>query len=104
MTTSASGASAKNIRFVSRCDQGGRLDGVQVIVHKGYAYVGHMFADCFSVIDVRDPSHPKTVAFVAAPENTRSHHLQIHGNILLAVNGPNIWAMSQYASQVDYYS
>ena len=50
------------------------------------------------------PLHPKTVAFVAAPKNTRSHHLQIHGDILLAVNGPNIWAMQQYASQQDYYA
>jgi hypothetical protein len=30
--------------------------------------------------------------------------LQIHGDILLAVNGPNIWAMQQYASQADYYA
>ncbi len=29
--------------------------------------------------------------------------MQIHGDILLAVNGPNIWAMQQYASQADYY-
>jgi hypothetical protein len=102
MTTSA--ASAKNVRVLSRSDQGGRLDGVQVIVHKGHAFVGHMFADGFSVIDVRDPTKPKTVAFVPAPKNTRSHHLQIHGDILIAVNGPNIWAMQQYASQVDYYA
>ena len=27
----------------------------------------------------------------------------MHGDILLAVNGPNIWAMQQYASQADYY-
>ncbi|MBI2716391.1 MAG: hypothetical protein HYX37_18370 [Rhizobiales bacterium] len=98
------GASSKNVRFVSRCDQGGRPDGVQVIVHKGHAFIGHMFSDGFSVVDVRDPLHPKTVAFVAAPKNTRSPHLQIHGDVLLAVNGPNIWAMQQYASQQDYYA
>ncbi len=73
-------------------------------MHKGHAFIGHMFSDGFSVVDVRDPLHPKTVAFVAAPKNTRSHHLQIHGDILLAVNGPNIWAMQQYASQADYYA
>jgi len=39
-TTSASGASAKNVRLVSRCDQGGRSDGVQVIVTKGHAFIG----------------------------------------------------------------
>ena len=98
------GASAKNIGFLSRCDQGGRLDGVQVIVERNHAFIGHMFADGFSVVDVNDPRQPKTVAFVAAPKNTRSHHLQIAGDILMAVNGPNIWAMQQYASQVDYYA
>jgi hypothetical protein len=103
MTTLPAGATAKNVSFVSRCDQGGRLDGVQVIVHKGYAYVGHMFSDGFSVIDVRDPKNPRTVAFVAAPKNTRSHHLQISGDILLTINGPNVWAMSQYSNQADYF-
>jgi hypothetical protein len=97
-------ATSHNVTLLSRCDQGGRPDGVQVIVDKGYAYVGHMFADGFSVIDVRDPTKPKTVAFIAAPKNTRSHHLQIHGDLLLIVNGPNTWAMQQYASQADYYA
>src|ERR1043165_9516465 len=104
MSKIPAGATAKNISFLARSDQGGRLDGVQCIVHKGYAYVGHKFSDGFTVIDVRDPKSPKTVAFVAAPKNTRSHHLQIHGDILLTVNGPNIWAMQQYASQADYYA
>jgi hypothetical protein len=97
-------ASAKNIRLLARDDQGGRPDGVQIIVEKGFAYVGHMFSDGFSVIDVRDPLKPKTVAFVAAPKNTRSHHLQVHGDLLLAVNGPNVWAMQQYQSQQAYYA
>ena len=97
-------ASSKGIRLLSRTDQGGRPDGVQIILHKCHAFIGHMFADGFSVVDVRDPLKPKTVAFVAAPKNTRSHHLQIAGDILMAVNGPNIWAMQQYASQQDYYA
>ena len=103
MTALPPGATAKNVRFVARSDQGGRPDGVQCIVHKGHAFIGHMFSDGFSVIDVRDPKNPKPVAFVPAPNNTRSHHLQIAGDILLAVNGPNVWAMSQYSSQQDYY-
>ena len=102
--TDLPGASAKNVLFVSRCDQGGRPDGVQVMVHKGHAYIGHMFSDGFSIVDVRDPKNPNTVAFVAAPRNTRSHHLQIAGDVLLAVNGPNVWAMQRYASQQDYYA
>src|SRR4029078_9868950 len=104
MMNSPAGATASNVRFLSRNDQGGRPDGVQVIVHKGHAFIGHMFSDGFTVVDVHDPVKPKSVAFVAAPKSTRSHHLQIHGDILLAVNGPNIWAMQQHATQQDYYA
>ena len=104
MSSSPPGASARNISYLSHCDQGGRPDGVQVILHKGHAFIGHMFADGFSVVDVRDPKKPKTIAFVAAPKNTRSHHIQIAGDVLMVVNGPNIWAMQQYASQADYYA
>jgi hypothetical protein len=104
LTTSQGAAGSANIKLLSRCDQGGRTDGVQVIVAKGHAFIGHMFSDGFSVVDVRDGRNPKTVAFVAAPKNTRSHHLQVHGDLLLCVNGPNIWAMQQYASNADYYA
>jgi len=96
--------SASNISFVAYCDQGGRPDGVQVIVHEGFAYVGHMFSDGFSVIDVRDPRHPKAVAFVAMPPNTRSHHLQVADNLLLAINGPSIWTLAQFQDQSKYFA
>src|SRR6476469_3171581 len=104
MTMTTPGASAKNVKHLSRCDQGGRSDGVQVIVAKGHAFIGHMFSDGFSVVDVRDAKNPKPVAFVAAPKNTRSHHLQVSGDILLTVNGPNIWAMARYQNNADYYA
>ena len=35
---------AYNIALLGHTDQGGRGDGVQVMVGAGYAYVGHMFA------------------------------------------------------------
>lgn len=97
-------AASRNIRFLARSDQGGRPDGTQVMVHKGHAYVGHMFSDGFTVIDVRDPRAPKPVVFVANPPNTRSHHIQVHDNILLAVNGANIWALAKYNEQKDYFT
>ena len=50
--------SARNIEFVASCDQGGRGDGVQVMVHKGHAFVGHMFSDGFTIVDVGDPKQP----------------------------------------------
>lgn len=94
----------KNIRFVGHSDQGGRPDGTQVMLHKGHAFVGHMFSDGFSVIDVRDPRAPKTVAFVANPPNTRSHHIQLHDGILLAVQGANVWALARYNDDKKYFT
>jgi hypothetical protein len=35
---------ARSMRIVGYRDQGGRPDGVQVIVHCGFAYVGHTFS------------------------------------------------------------
>ena len=84
---------SRKIKFISHCDQGGRGDGVQVMVHRGFAYIGHGFSNGITVVDVRDPKHPKTVNFLACPPNTRAHHLQTHGDLLLAVNGPSIWTM-----------
>src|SRR5258708_8183274 len=95
---------AKNISFVAYSDQGGRPDGVQVIVHKGFAYVGHMFSDGFSVLDVRDPRKPEAVAFVPMPRNTRSHHLQVADDLLLAINGPSIWTLAQFQDQSKYFA
>ncbi len=86
-------AASRNITFISHCDQGGRGDGVQVMVHRGYAYIGHGFSNGITVVDVRDPKHPKPVNFLACPPNTRAHHLQTHGDLLLAVNGPSVWTM-----------
>ena len=64
---------ARNMRIIGHTDQGGgRADGVQLMVHKGYAYVGHIFSKGFSVIDVRDPTKPTPVGYIATPPNTWS--------------------------------
>ncbi|HTU55947.1 MAG TPA: hypothetical protein VMF62_18435, partial [Acetobacteraceae bacterium] len=49
----------RNMRLIGWSDQGGRLDGVQIMVHRGYAYIGHMFSKGFSIVDVRDPARPR---------------------------------------------
>ncbi len=54
MHIEASNSMRKNIDFVSYSDQGGRGDGVQIMVHKGYAYIGHMFSNGVTVLDVTD--------------------------------------------------
>src|ERR1700740_1984678 len=84
---------SRQVKFISRSDQGGHGDGVQVMVHRGYAYIGHGYSNGISVIDVRDPKHPRYVDSLPCPPNTRAIHLQTHDDLLLAVNGPSVWTM-----------
>ena len=86
-------AASRNIKFVSHSDQGGRGDGVQIMVHRGYAYIGHGFSNGITVLDLRDPKHPKPVNFLPCPPNTRALHLQVHNDLLLAVNCPSMWTL-----------
>src|SRR5438445_13768021 len=95
---------SRAITFVSHSDQGGRSDGVQIMVHRGYAYIGHTFSNGITVMDVRDPKHPKVVDFIACPPNTRAIHLQTHDDLLLAVNGPGAWTMQELQNQQDYFA
>lgn len=68
----------RNMRLIGHSDQGGRPDGVQLMIDKGFAYIGHMFSKGFSVVDVRDPRNPKPASYIVAPDNTWNIHLQTH--------------------------
>jgi hypothetical protein len=97
-------ASSANISVLGHTDQGGKPDGVQIIVHNDHAYIGHMFSDGISVVNVADPRNPKTVNFLPCAPNTRASHLQVHDGLMLAVNAANMWALQQYQDQKDYFS
>ena len=94
---------ARNMRLVGHCDQDGRPDGVQIMVHRGYAYIGHMFSQGFSVIDVRDPKNPRAVNYLAAPPGTWNIHLQAHDDLLLVVNAKDMFAAAEFADERAYY-
>ena len=94
---------ARNMRLIGYCDQGGRPDGVQVMVHRGYAYVGHMFSKGFSVIDVRDPKSPRAANYVTAPPGTWNIHLQTHDDLLLVINAKDMFAAAEFADERAYY-
>src|SRR6478735_12415891 len=93
----------KNMRLVGYNDQGGRPDGVQIMVHRGYAYIGHIFSKGFSVVDVRDPANPKTVKYLAAPPNTWTLHLQAHDDLLLVIHNKDMFAQADMADEKNYY-
>ncbi|MGI9402848.1 MAG: LVIVD repeat-containing protein [Rhizobiaceae bacterium] len=94
---------AKNMTLIGHSDQGGRPDGVQLMVNKGYAITGHMFSKGFSVIDVRDPRNPKPVNYIQAPENTWNIHLQTHEDLLLVINAKDMFASAEFQDETEYY-
>jgi hypothetical protein len=93
----------RNMRLVGYCDQGGRTDGVQIMVHRGFAYIGHIFSKGFTVIDVRDPKKPKVVKYVAAPPNTWTLHLQAFDDLLLVIHNKDMFAQPDLADEKQYY-
>ena len=70
----------RRIRHLSYSDQGGRPDGVQVMVNRGHVYVGHMFSDGVTILDAADPAS-SPVGFL--PANTRTHRMQVADDLLL---------------------
>src|SRR5436189_1674736 len=93
----------RRIRHLSHSDQGGRPDGVQVMVNRRHVYVGHMFSDGVTILDAADPRRLKPVGFFTAGTNTRTHHLQVSGDLLLLANGANIVAMQSYDNMRGYF-
>lgn len=94
---------ARNMRIVGHSDQGGRPDGVQIMVHRGHAYIGHMFSKGFSVLDVRDPRNPRPVAYSPAPPGTWTIHLQTHDDLLLVIHAKDMFAAAEFADEKAYY-
>ncbi|WP_413721488.1 LVIVD repeat-containing protein [Sodalis sp. RH24] len=95
---------SRNMRLLSHSDQGGRPDGVQVMVHRGYAYIGHMVSQGVSIVDVRDVKHPKPAGFIAAPPGTWNVHLQAHDDLLLVINARDLFADARFADEKVYYT
>lgn len=94
---------ARNMTLIGHSDQGGRPDGVQLMINKGHAFIGHMFSKGFSVVDVRDPRNPRPVTYVPAPKNTWNIHLQTHEDLLLVINAKDMFAAAEFQDERQYY-
>ena len=72
---------SKKIKQIGRIDLPG---GGSVVVENGYAYVGHIDPPLgTSIIDVRDPKHPKVIAQLEVPEGIHSHKVRVSGDVML---------------------
>ena len=74
-------AVCKGVREVARHDCAG---GGQITVERGYGYIGHMAAPSgTSIVDLRDPSRPRTIAELTVPKGLHSHKVQVANGIML---------------------
>jgi hypothetical protein len=92
---------ARNLSLVGHTDQGGRGDGVQVMVARGHAYIGTRVSRGVMVTDVRDPRQPRPVNFVPIHPNSWCMHLQTAEDLLLCIEELDLKAL---LSIKDYYS
>ena len=96
---------ARNMKLIGHSDIGGRGDGLQLMVHRGFAYVAHPWSQGFSIVDVRDPRNPGETTYVPAPENTWNIHLQTHDDLLLVINALDLFAdVETFADEKTYYT
>src|SRR5271170_895860 len=102
MKTSLHAQSARGIRWLGHSELGGRSDGVQVMVNKGYAFVGHPFSGGgATVVDVRDPRQPTPVNFLPVHPRSWSLHFQTFGDLLLVAEEFNFIAHQPQAQWRD---
>lgn len=103
MTTLPPPDYARNIRLIGHSDQGGRPDALQVMVHRGYAYLAHPWSRGFSIVDVRDPKNPGATVYVPSPPNTWTIHLQTHDDLLLVIHARDLFADAAFAADEKVY-
>jgi hypothetical protein len=91
------------MELLSTCGIAGRPDSLQVMLWQGHAFVAHPFSGGFSVVDVRDPRHPRPVTHVPAPPGTRTLHLQLSDGILLVTNEADSSGGENYLDKAKYF-
>ena len=84
------------MRLVGHSDQGGKSDGVQIMVHRGYAYIGHIFSKGFSVVstsaippeaeirEARRRRRPTPGRYISSP----------HDDLLLVIHNKDMFAQA----------
>jgi len=92
----------RNIDWLGHSELGGRPDGVQVMYHRGYAYVGHPFTGGgATVVDVRDPRNPTPVNFIDIHPRSWSLHFQTFDRLMLLAEEFNFIAYQPKAKWRD---
>ncbi len=77
---------SRNVRLVGHSDLDGWGDAFQVTVRDGIAYIaasGESGHEGTTILDVTDPTRPRVIARMPAPEGTHSHKTQLLDGYLI---------------------
>lgn len=81
-----SGAASQNIEAVGYSDLQGRPGfkmSIRQVGERWYLYMGHLWHNGWSIVDVTDPTKPEVVKFVPGPENTWTIQMEISGDRMI---------------------
>ena len=92
-----------NMRLVGYCDQGGRSDGVQIMVHRGYAYIGHIFSKGFSGHRRSRSEDTEGGEICRRAAEHMELHLQAFDDLLLVIHNKDMFAQPDLADEKQYY-
>jgi hypothetical protein len=94
--------SARGFTWLGHSNLAGKPDGVQVMVNKGHAFVGHPFTGGgITVVDVRDPRDPRPVNFLHVHPRSWTLHFQAFDDLMLVAEEFNFIAGKPQAQWRD---
>ena len=95
---------ARNMRLIGYSDQGGRPDGVQVMVaQRPRLHRPHVLQGLQRRRRARSEQSEARRITSPAPPGTWNIHLQTHDDLLLVVNAKDMFAAAEFADERAYY-
>lgn len=81
------GWEASNLKPIGYSGVDGRGGGFKMAIKhvndKWYLFMGHLWHNGWTILDVTDPTDPKFVKFVPGPDNTSTIQMEFHDNLML---------------------
>jgi hypothetical protein len=105
MVTYQDSMDIKGFRLLAQTDLAGHGDGMQIMRRDDHIFVGHMGDNGMgtSVVDVSDPRKPKVVHQIRIPANSRSHKVQVAGDIMMVNHEQQLFAGEPFSSGLAIY-
>ncbi len=81
------GWQASNMKAIGYSALDGRGGAFKMAIRhvkdRWYLYMGHLWHQGWTIIDVTDAANPKFIKFIPGPDNTNTIQMELHGNIMV---------------------